>query len=83
MVYNNDMRYITLFTLLLSSCSYMPFEQRAGLSDIIAYVTDTILGTRPEDRALHTSYSFTIEGKNYYPDDSGYVVLPVMGYDGK
>lgn len=77
------MRYITLLTVLLSSCSYMPFEQRAGLADIIEFVTNTVLGTRPQDRALHTSYSFTIEGQDYLPDDTGYVVLPVMGYDGK
>lgn len=77
------MRYITLFAFLLSSCSYMPFEQRAGLADIITFVTNSILGTRPQDRALNTSYSFTIEGQDYYPDDTGYVVLPVMGYDGK
>jgi hypothetical protein len=83
MVYNNDMRYIALFTSLLSSCSYMTFEQRAGLSDIITYITNTVLGTRPQDRALHTSYSFTIEGKNYYPDDSGYVVFPPVYYTDK
>lgn len=77
------MRYITLFTFLLSSCSYMPFEQRAGLADIIEFVTNTVLGTRPQDRAQQPGYSFTIEGKDYYPDDSGYVVLPVMGYNGK
>lgn len=77
------MRYIILVTFLLSSCSYMPFEQRAGLADIIEFVTNTVLGTRPQDRAQQPGYSFTIEGKDYYPDDSGYVVLPVMGYDGK
>lgn len=77
------MRYITLFAFLLSSCSYMSFEQRVGLADTITYITNTALGTRPQDRAQQPSYSFTIEGKDYYPDDSGYVVLPVMGYDGK
>ena len=77
------MRYITLFAVLLSSCSYMPFEQRAGLADIITFITNTVLDTRPQDSAQQPGYSFTIEGKDYYPNDSGYVVLPVMGYDGK
>ena len=61
----------------------MPFEQRAELADIITFATNTILGTRPQDRAQQPGYSFTIEGKDYFPDDSGYVVLPVMEYDGK
>lgn len=69
--------------MLLTSCSYMPFEQRAGLADIITFITNVILETRPQDRAQQPRYSFTIEGKNYFPDDSGYVVLPVMSYDGK
>lgn len=72
-----------ILLILLSSCSYMPFEQRAGLANIITFVTNIILDTRPQDRAQQPGYSFTIEGKDYYPDDSGFVVLPVMGYDGK
>lgn len=72
-----------ILLMLLSSCSYMPFEQRAGLADTIEFITNVILGTRPQDRSQQPGYSFTIEGKDYFPDDSGYVVLPVMGYDGK
>lgn len=74
---------MVILLILLSSCSYMPFEQRAGLADTIEFITNVILDTRPQDRAQQPGYSFTIEGKDYYPDDSGYVVLPVMGYDGK
>ena len=74
---------LVILLILLSSCSYMPFEQRAELADIITFVTNVILGTRPQDRAQQPGYSFTIEGKDYFPDDSGHVVLPVMGYDGK
>lgn len=74
---------LVILLILLSSCSYMPFEQRADLADTIEFITNTILGTRPQDRAQQPGYSFTIEGKDYFPDDSGYVVFPVMGYDGK
>lgn len=74
---------LVILLILLSSCSYMPFEQRADLADTIEFITNTILGTRPQDRAQQPGYSFTIKGKDYFPDDTGYVVLPVMGYDGK
>ncbi len=74
---------ISLATLALSSCSHIPFEQRMAAADLITFITNTVLGTRPQDRAQQPSYSFTIEGKDYYPDDSGYVVLPVMSYNGK
>lgn len=53
------------------------------LADVLNTVTDHILGVSDKSRAGQTSYSFTIDGKDYYPDDSGYVVLPVMEYRGK
>ena len=75
--------YISLATIALASCSYATFEQRVAAADLITFITNTILGTSPQQRSSQTSYSFTIEGKDYYPDDSGYVVLPVMSYEGK
>lgn len=75
--------YISLAALALVSCSHVPFEQRMAAADLITFIANTIFDTSPQQRSNQTSYSFTIDGKDYYPDDSGYVVLPVMSYDGK